>query len=180
MLLYCINNVVIATHDDSQNVAPSLYGNNVQVVPVPNGTSLTRIGTPPIQVGTGVVLDTRPYAIPTPTIPLLLIYAAFKRWLTASGGTTVSGIPLTTDDISQFNISKLKQAFDTGAVTSVPFKAADGNFYTVDASTWTAVYVGVVTHVQACYTAESAAAAAINGNTAVTYNQVDAFFAGIP
>ncbi len=179
MLLYCVNNIVKAIHDDSQNIAPSLYGGNVQVVPVPNGTPLARIGTPPAQVGIRSEPDTRPYAIPIPTIPLLLAYAATKRWITASSGTTVSGIPLTTDDTSQFNISKLKQAFDTGAITSVSFKAADGNFYTVDLSTWTAVYEGVVTHVQACYTAEAAAAAAINGSTAVTYNQVDVFFAGI-
>ncbi len=176
LLLYCAGGLVKATHDSSQNVPPSTYGDGVFIIPYDASIVLTRVGTPPSSSG---VPDTRPYAVPVPTTALLLTYAATKRWLTASGGTTVLGIPLTTDDTSQFNISKLKQAFDTGAVTSVSFKAADGNFYTVDASTWTAIYVGVVAHVQACYTAEAAAAVAINGATVTTYAQVDAFFAEI-
>ncbi len=179
LLLYCANGRVLGWHDSSQSVPASEYGDGVSIIPWTSLSTLSRIGPPPVQVGTIPVPDSRPYAIPTPTIAVLLAYSALKRWITASSGTTVSGIPLTTDDTSQFNISKLKQAFDTGAVTSVEFKAADGNFYTVDASTWTAVYVGVVAHVQACYIAEAAAAAAINGSTAVTYAQVDAFFAEI-
>jgi hypothetical protein len=110
----------------------------------------------------------------------LALYAASKRWQTATAGTTAAGIALATDDASQAKIGQLKQAFDTGAISSAIFKAADGQFHTVTAAQATAIYNGVVAHVQACYAAEAAAAAAIASGAATTQAQVDAFFAGIP
>jgi len=59
------------------------------------------------------------------------------------------------------------------------FKAADGTFVTVNAAQMTGLYNGVVAHVQACYAAEAAAAAAINGGTITTYAGVDQQFAAI-
>jgi Domain of unknown function (DUF4376) len=168
MLLYCANGVGVATHDDSQVVAPSLYGAGAQVIPLPNGTALVPIG-----------LRGPPWAIPTPTPALLLAYAAYKRWLTATAGTTVGTTPLLTDDLSQGKIAAVKQAFDTLAITTASFKNAAGVFVTVNAAQMTALYNGVVTHVQACYAAEATVAAAINGGTVTTYAGVDSAFAGI-
>lgn len=162
MLLYSANNLVLAIHDDSQNVAPSLYGSGVQVIPVPRGTKV-RAGD----------------SVPAPTLAILIAYAATKRWLTATGGATVGGTPLSTDDMSQAKIAQVKQAFDAGAIASTTFKAADSSFVTVNAAQMTALYNGVVAHVQACYAAEAAAAAAITSGAATTYAHVDALFAGI-
>jgi hypothetical protein len=97
----------------------------------------------------------------------------------AIAGTTVAGTPLATDDMSQVKIAAVKQAFDATIITTATFKAANGTFVTVNAAQMTALYAGVVAHVQACYAAEASAAAAINGGTVTTYAGVDAAFAAI-
>lgn len=175
MLLYCVNDQVVATHDDGQAVAPSLYGAAVQVIPVPNGTKLEKAGPPP----RNPALDHRPYAIPAPTPDLLRAYAADKRWRAATGGTTVAGLTVATDDASQARIAQLKQAFDAGALLATTFKAADGSFVALNSTQATALYNGVVAHVQACHAAEAAAARAVNGATATTWADIDAFFAAV-
>lgn len=167
MLLYCINDRVISYHDDAQTVSPSLYGTGVQVIPVPNDTKLISIGKQGL-----------PYKIPTPTIPLLHGYAAYKRWLVTAKGVAVNGVSLATDDNSQTKISQIKQAFDIGTVTSITFKTSNG-FMTVDAAQVTIFYNAVVAHVQSCFAAEAAAVQAINNNTASNYTQVDMFFAKV-
>jgi hypothetical protein len=169
MLLYCTNSVVVATHDDAQVVAPDLYGPGIRVIPMPNGTALV-----PVASGRGP-----PWVIPAPTVEILIAYAADKRWRTAIKGTTVAGIPLLTDDGSQAKIAQVKQAFDSGTILSTTFKGASGNFVTVNAAQMTALYAGVVAHVQACYAAEALAAAAVNAGTALDYAAVDMFFSGI-
>jgi hypothetical protein len=58
MLLYCNATQIVATHRDDQTVNPALYGAGIQVIPVPDGTASTKVGSPP----------------PTPTTALLLAY----------------------------------------------------------------------------------------------------------
>jgi hypothetical protein len=178
MLLYCNATQVISTHDDDQNVKPSLYGPGVQVIPVPDGTLLARIGPPPPPR----TPDSRPYAIPAPTTDLLVAYAAYKRWLTMIAGTTVAslgGAAVLTDDNSQAKVAACKQAFDTATITTATFKLPSGSFVAVNASQIAAIYAAIVAHVQACYASEGAAVSAINAGTATTYSAVDAFFSSI-
>jgi hypothetical protein len=168
MLLFCVNGQVIATHDYTQNVAPSLYGVGVQVIPVPNGTVLV-----PVNGVRGP-----PWIMPTPTIQLLLDYASFKRWLTAIAGTTSGTTVLLTDDASQSKMAGCQQAFDKGLMTSVEFKAASA-WVTCNAAQFLTLYEAVVAHLQACYAAEASVAMSIGAGTVTTFTQVDAAFAAI-
>jgi hypothetical protein len=144
---------------------------------------LTRIGPAPSSPQRfGIPVDNRPFAIPAPTAPLLLAYAAYRRWLASIAGTTVAaldGAPVSTTDNSQAKVAACKQAFDSKAIAAATFKLANGTFTKVDATQIAAIYAAIVAHVQACYAVESAAVSAINAGTATTYSAVDAFFSSI-
>lgn len=52
MKLYCSNGVVVATHDDGQNVPASAYGADVVVITVANGTPVDIGGPMPAMTAT--------------------------------------------------------------------------------------------------------------------------------
>ncbi|HEY2210285.1 MAG TPA: hypothetical protein VGH62_01455 [Bradyrhizobium sp.] len=80
MKAYCRNGIVVATHDDEQNVDPTVYGDGVTVIRFDSLGELTRVGDPPPPG----LPDTRPYAAPDPgsappsTAPPLLVAAALN------------------------------------------------------------------------------------------------------
>lgn len=63
MKLYCRDGLVVATHNDGQNIPASAYGDGVRVVVVPDGTQLPRVGPDP----TAGERDRRPFGIPDVT-----------------------------------------------------------------------------------------------------------------
>jgi hypothetical protein len=175
MLLYCKGGVAIATHADDQNVPASAYGEGVRIIPVASRAGLVRVGDPPA----AGVTDLRPYAEPASTPDLLKVYAADLKWRKATGGVTVAGHSVASDDNAQSKIANAKTAFDNGTLTgTIPFKTL-GGFIDADAATVTAIYAALVAHVQASYAAEQAAAAAIDAGTAATFDAVDALFAAL-
>ena len=110
----------------------------------------------------------------------LMPYAADKRWRIETGGIVVDGHPVKSDDPSQRKVANLKTSFDNGTQADpVQFKLADGTFFTAGAAEVDAIYSALMAHVQACYSAEENARAAISAGTATTYEAVDAFFAGL-
>lgn len=179
MQLICNNGVVIAWHDDSQTILPSVYGPEAILIPYKGSMSaLSRIGSMPENWPANRA-DPRAYAQPLPTPVLLAGYAAFKRWLTSISGVAVSGVQIATDDASRGMIAEVKQNFDNGAITgTVSFKALSG-WVTLTGPQITSVNQAVVAHIQACFAAEAAADAAITAGTCTTFAQVDAFFQSI-
>lgn len=111
----------------------------------------------------------------------LLLYASTRRWLAEISGTTVSGIPLNTQDRDQAKVSQLKQAFDAGVIAggTVSFSDATGNIQTVNAATATALYAAIVAFVQSTYTTYANLFAGINAKTITTRKQIDAAYAAI-
>lgn len=81
---------------------------------------------------------------------------ADRRWQAEVGGTTVGGIPVSTDRESQ---SKLTAAFvqaDKNPAFNIPnWKVAPGTFVTLDATTIIALGNAVTAHVQACFDREA-------------------------
>jgi hypothetical protein len=126
MLLYCKAGVVLSWHDDAHEVDPALYGEDVYVIPVPNGLTLERIGEAP---GThpilGQIHDSRPFAAPKPTPALLAGYAARKRTQAeAAVGPKSADFWVATDAERQSRVERLKQlrAAEAAAVSGINAK----------------------------------------------------------
>ena len=60
MKLYCRGETVIAQHDDEQNIPANAYGENIDILQIPDGTNLERLGDEP-EDGQP---DSRPFARP--------------------------------------------------------------------------------------------------------------------
>jgi hypothetical protein len=112
----------------------------------------------------------------------LLLYAGTRRWMAEISGTTVAGVPLTTQDRDQSKISQLKQAYDTGVKTgTTSFSDAVGNTQVVDAAAVTAIYTGIVLFVDATYETYATLKAGIKAAqpTITTRKQIDTAYAAI-
>ncbi len=112
----------------------------------------------------------------------LAIHLKFRRWQAEISGTTVGGIPLSTQDRDQLKIAALKQAFDTGALTgTIPFFDAAGNVHVVDAAAATAIYNGVVAFVAQTFKTAAQLDAAVKAAspTITSRAQIDAAYAAI-
>lgn len=72
-----------------------------------------------------------------------------------AAGTTVAGLHVHTDDVSQSRIVGAALAATLDPATTVRWKLADGTFVTLDADTIVAVAQAVRDHVQACFDREA-------------------------
>lgn len=110
---------------------------------------------------------------PEPPPVDLTKYAADKRWRVETGGITVAGAAIPT--------SREDQAMITGAVAfaqlnpdaSIQFKAVSG-WVTLTATQMVGIGLSVGTHVQACFAAEAAIDADVDGGTITTAEQIEA------
>ncbi len=112
-------------------------------------------------------------APPPPTKDDLMAHAAFVRWQRQTGGITVSGTPIKTDDTSQSRIN-LSCAYLAAAtsVASVQFRAATG-YVTLSRAQMFAVNDAVGAFRQGCFDAESAIDAKISAGTYATTADID-------
>ncbi len=78
-----------------------------------------------------------------------------RRDLAIAAGTTVAGLPVQTDDLSQRRIVGVALAATVDPTTEVRWKVADGSFVTLDAPTVIAIAQAVRAHVQACFDHEA-------------------------
>src|ERR1700712_2249735 len=94
MKAYCRNGIVIAWHDDEQNVDPSAYGDGVTVIRFNAMWDLVRFGDPPPPG----LPDTRPFAAPDPggtdpaSAPPVLTAAALDLQVVAGDFGVVGGV----------------------------------------------------------------------------------------
>lgn len=100
-------------------------------------------------------------------------YAADKRWRVETGGITVGGAPVATDDRSKTMIMGARIKADADQDYTVGWKGADGSFVTLTAPQIIAISNAVLAHVDACFAAEADVVAAILDGTITTTQQVD-------
>ena len=182
-LLYCLNGVVLAYHDDQDApVAASAYGTGVQIIPYDQPmATLSRVGTAP----TNPAQDTRPYAQPTETTALLLAYAAQVRFDTSTSGITFNAasgaIPVACDRISQMLIGNLASYAATLATSTAIDFTQNKVHYPLLASECATLFNAVNAFIQQCRTIEANCIVDLNSAspTILTYADVDAKFSGL-
>ncbi|GHE69834.1 hypothetical protein GCM10019059_31940 [Camelimonas fluminis] len=103
----------------------------------------------------------------------LLAYAADKRWRVETGGITVGGVTVATDDRSKTMIMGARIKADADPAYVVGWKGADGGFVELSASQIIAISDAVLAHVDACFAAEAAVSAAIASGDITTTQQID-------
>ncbi|WP_051678658.1 DUF4376 domain-containing protein [Xanthobacter sp. 91] len=116
-----------------------------------------------------------PPAAPPPSEADLMAYAADLRWRIETGGITVAGTSVRTDEKSQAKISGaviLLTADQT--IGAIDWEAQPGVWVSLDAATMQAIGVAVGRHVQACFTALKAVQEAITAGEIVNFEQIDA------
>lgn len=114
-----------------------------------------------------------------PTVDELKAYAAAKRRDLANGSTSVDVgggriIPVWTDPESRGSILGLVVAAGMDPNLTAEWKGADGVFYALDASEITALALGMMAYVQACFTTEAAVLAEIIAETITEFAEIDA------
>ena len=117
---------------------------------------------------------------PTDQRPVLLAYAAAKRYAVETGGITVNGARIATDAVSQAKVGNAYQLLQASSAASVEFKSQSG-FVTLTADQFKVLAVAVGQHVQACFAREADVEAAILASpaTITTTAQIDAAFAAL-
>lgn len=174
MLAYVRGDIIVATHDDAQNIDPEVYGDDVFVVPFPDSTTFERVGDPP----PAGEYDTRPQKIPEPDPAALKLYAAYKRWHTESTGTfNQAGVAVRTDAVtrSKINLAYLATQKDKNLV--LDWKKQDGTFAALDMADVDTMMASMSAFIEKAFSQEKQALAAIEAGAATTYADVDTFFA---
>ena len=163
MKLYCkpISGtlIVIATHDDNQDVPASAYGDTAVIVQLSRWVDDT--GAP----------------LPA-SVENLRAYATGRRRAAIAVGTVVGSIPTWTDSESQSALTSLMLAASLNPAIATSWKGRDGNFHPLTAASIAALALGVMGYVQSCFTAEATALAGIASGSITTFTAVDAVLAG--
>jgi len=120
----------------------------------------------------GEIADAPP-APPAPTKEQLAAYAADKRWRVETAGIMVGGVPVATDDRSKIMIIGARVKANSDPDFTTEWKTPAG-FVTIDAATITAISDAVQAHVAACFAAEAAILAEIEGETITETAEIDA------
>ena len=100
-------------------------------------------------------------------------YAAERRWNQLQGGTTFAGMTVTTDDASLNKINGALTALERGALASVRWKTAGGEWVTLSLANMRSLFDAVAAFIQACYDAEEAVDVLIDNGTYLTHEQID-------
>jgi hypothetical protein len=177
-LIYCLNGVVVGSHDSALNIPSSVYGSGVRVIPYdPSMGELPRVGTAPVFPER----DTRPYGQPVETPELLMGYAGQVRWETVTAGIAYGSIPANTDRVSQTLIANLAQYAATLAPTDTISFTQDGVAYQMTAQDAIDLNTQMTALAQQCRTVEAECLADLTGATPtiLTYDDVEARFAGL-
>lgn len=114
---------------------------------------------------------------PQPTVADLSAHAAQSRWEKETGGFTLNGMHIATDDRSKIMISGARVAAEADPNFTTQWKGADGAFVTLDAAMIMAISNAVSTHVSNCFALEAQVLAQIEAGTITTAAEIDAVFA---
>lgn len=159
MKLYCRDGIVIATHDDDQDVPASAYGDGIVIV----------------YSATAVATDS-----PVPTLDHagLKACAREKRKSVIAGGCTVTvdgiAMPVWADADTISALTGLSLMASANPALTASWKARDGQFYDLNAADITTLATGVATFVQAAFAAESAVVADIDADNITTADEIEA------
>jgi len=112
------------------------------------------------------------------TIDDLREAAASKRRELVNGSATINvgerSISTWIDAESRGSATALVLASSLSPGLTAPWKASDGNFYTLTAAEIVALALGMMAYVQACFAAEADVLAAINAGAITTLDEIDA------
>lgn len=114
---------------------------------------------------------------PVPLKDRLTAYAADTRWRKETGGITVAGVPVATDDRSKQMIIGARVAADADADWTTQWVGAGGVVYPVDATAIVAISNAVQAHVNACFATFAGVKAEIEAGTIISAAEIDAAFA---
>lgn len=114
---------------------------------------------------------------PASPAPDLVAYAADARWRLETGGITVAGVPVLTDDRSKLMIAGARLAAMADPNWTTPWHGADGRIYPLDASAIVAISDAVSAHVQSSFATFATVKAAIASGEIATTAEIDAAFA---
>lgn len=125
------------------------------------------------------VVEAQPPEPEPPTVGELADYAAKKRRNLANGSTIVDvgegrTIAVWIDPESRGAILGLVVAAGMNPSLTTQWKGADGAFHTLNASEITALALGMMAFVQACFATEAAVLEAIANETVKSYEDIDA------
>ena len=156
---YCKNGVVVATHDDSQNISASVYGEGVIAVPIASAVA----GNP----------------MPDLTASDLLAFAAFKRRAVVNGGCVVAvdglQIPIWADDKTIATLTALMMRASADPNLVIPsWKARDGTFFELNAGDIATLANGLFAFIQTAFDVEGAVAADIAAENITTLEEIEA------
>lgn len=120
---------------------------------------------------------------PTPAPPgltpeQLAAYASAARYAKETGGITVNGLAIPTDDRAKLLL--MGAANEMAATATAPF-VLNGVVTTLTGAQFQAIYQAIVAHVQACFAAEATLLAGINATpaTITTTAQIDSALAAV-
>lgn len=106
----------------------------------------------------------------------LLAYAADRRWIKETGGISVAGIPVATDDRSKIMIMGARVASAARPDWETVWHGADGQIYPLNAAAMIAVSNAVEAHVNATFATFASVKAEITGGQITTTEEIDAAF----
>jgi len=89
-----------------------------------------------------------------------------RRDKAISAGTTINGVSVATDDLSQQRITGAALAATVDNTTTIKWKLPDDTFITLDANQIIGIAQGVRAHVQACFDREAELLAALEAGEA--------------
>lgn len=161
MLAYCKNGVVIATHEESQDVPASAYGSGVIIVPLAT----------PILAGSAL-----PSNLSADT---LRGCARMKRNSVINAGCVVvlspsKSIPTWADDGTVASLTGLVVAAGLNSSFSTTWKGRDGNFYPLTTSEISSFGFGLLTWKASVFSAEQAVCAKIANGQISSITEIDA------
>jgi len=129
--------------------------------------------------GEDIAALVQPRPEPEPVPPTLLEYAATKRWETETGGITVGGISIHTDDRSKLMMTGARLRAENNPDVTEQWNAADGEVYTLTSVQIIALADAVAAHVSACFALFASTRADILSETITEYAQIDTAFDGL-
>lgn len=135
-------------------------------------------GVPSDTANVGDVWDGSTFSAPPsppPTADDLNAYASAKRWEVETGGVSIAGTQVRTDEKSQAKITGAIQLLAADpTITSIDWEAQPGVWEALDADTMKTIGIAVGRHVQACFSTLKAVQEEITAGTITTFEEVDA------
>lgn len=166
-----VHDIVLAYYGDGVTVPMKNYPAEAVVTEYAGGLAdLDRVGPMPMPGS----FDTRAYIAPSVD---LLSHARRQRWQFETGGVTVAGIRVATDDRSKILLRGSVDMAEADATFFAPFTDVDGVEHPLGADAIKATWAAVTAHVAAAFTIFSVVRKGISDGTVTTFAAIDAAFA---